>query len=130
LNGICPGTLATFDPGAGAELRVTGDSITRPGEALGAGQLIFTDECTANLGGCSGFANLFGPESECAQAATGCACKTQGSVDWGENTFSVNAGQLSLSDGRVFDYCVTGDRLVYHETGTAVESGTYTLTRN
>jgi hypothetical protein len=130
IGGTCPGTTAVFEPGAGATLQVENGTLIRPGEALGPGQLIFTDACAANFGGCAALADLFGPESGCTEVTAGCACLLDGSVDWGVNTFSTNGSQLSLADGRTFDYCVSGDELVYRETGNVRESGTYTLRRD
>ena len=60
----------------------------------------------------------------------GCACAVDGGIDWGVNTFATSGGQLSLADGRTFDYCVSGDELVYRETGNVREFGTYTLRRD
>jgi hypothetical protein len=130
LDAVCPGTTAAFEPGAGATLQVENGTVIRPGEALGPGQLVFTAECADSFGGCAAMADLFGPESGCSEVAAGCACLLDGSVDWGVNTFTTEGSQLSLADGRTFDYCVSGDELVYRETGSVLEGGTYTLRRD
>ena len=130
LASVCPdGVPISFADGPGATLEVTGGIITRPGEPIGPGQMLFSDACTEQFGGCEGLASLFAEALACAQAAAGCSCALEGSLDWGQNTFRVNGGQLTLADGRTFDYCVAGDQLTIHETGQVREAGTFTLTR-
>ena len=130
LASICPdGVPIRFADSPGATLEVTGGIITRPGEPIGPGEMLFSDACTAQFGGCEALASLFAEAFECAQVTAGCSCALEGSTDWGQNTFSVNGGQLTLADGRTFDYCVAGDVLTIHETGEVRETGTFTLTR-
>lgn len=130
LASLCPdGAPISFADGPGATLEVTGGIITRPGEPIGPGQMLFSDACTAQFGGCEALASLFADAFECAQVAAGCSCALDGSTDWGQNTFSINGAQLTLADGRTFDYCVAGDLLTIHETGQVREAGTFTLRR-
>jgi hypothetical protein len=130
LASLCPdGLPIRFADGPGATLEVTGGIITRPGEPIGPGQMLFSDACTAQFGGCEALASVFAEAFECGQVAAGCSCALEGSTDWGQNTFSVDGGQLTLADGRTFDYCVAGDVLTMRETGEVRETGTFTLTR-
>ena len=63
-------------------------------------------------------------------AATGdCICRTPSSVAWSQQPYTVSGTQLTLQDGRTFDYCVTGAQLLYRETGSATEPGVFTLQR-
>jgi hypothetical protein len=62
--------------------------------------------------------------------STSCACRTPFSIAWPAQSYAISGSQLTLADGRTFDYCVDAERLTYRETGDAGEPGVFTLQRN
>jgi len=89
----------------------------------GDGVITFPRECEDV--DCSLLAVLQADVGQCSVVNGDCICRTPASVTWSMQPYTVTGGQLTLQDGRSFDYCVQGDRLTYQETGMAQEPGTF-----
>lgn len=128
LQSVCPSATVEYEPGGAAALSFGNGQLARSGAPVGAGVVTFPAEC--GLGACTIVAAVVGDRAECSEVAGDCACRTPFSVDWGQQAYTSSGTQLSLADGRTFDYCVDGDRLTYRESGSATEPGVFTLQRN
>lgn len=126
LQDVCPTASVMYEPGGTATLTFTGSSVSRSGIPVGDSVITFPADCLEGLG-CSFLAD---ESTECTEMSGNCICRAASSIDWGTQSYTVNGGQLSLGDGRSFDYCVQGNTLTYLETGDAQEAGTHTLQRN
>jgi len=122
----CPTISLRIEPGGPTTLTFSSDQVTRQGTLLGDSVLTVPNECDLAVP-CS---DLSAAGGTCNDVNGPCICRRPENVDWGTQPYAVSGGQLSLQDGRTFDYCVQGARLTYRETGDAQEAGTFTLQRN
>jgi hypothetical protein len=128
LQGACPTASARVEPGGAATLTFANGQVTRQGAPQGDGVITFPRECEDV--DCSLLALFQADVGQCSVVNGDCICRTPASVTWSLQPYTATGGQLTLQDGRSFDYCVQGDRLTYRETGEAQEPGTFTLQRN
>jgi hypothetical protein len=140
--GFDPSMLSTFCPTATYEtdFTVTGTVTFTDGAVLrdgGWSAIVSLDvpaSCTTAIGGCVGLGALIAtatPESasSCSDTADGCACEVQmGQDGWSATSYTTDGEVITLSDGRTFDYCVSGTTLEYVETSDNPEPGTFQLT--
>ena len=126
LQELCPTASVMYERGGTSTLTFTGSSVSRAGAPLGDSVITFPAVCVEGLG-CSFLADA---STDCTDMGGDCVCRTASSIDWGTQSYTTAGGQLSLGNGRSFDYCVQGDTLTYRETGDAQEAGTNTLQRN
>lgn len=128
LLSACPTGSVEYEAGGAAALSFGGGQVARTGAPVGDGVVTFPAEC--GLGACTLIAALVGGQGQCSEIDGDCACRTPFSVDWGQQAYAVAGNQLTLADGRTFEYCVEGDRLTYRESGEATEPGVFTLQGN
>jgi hypothetical protein len=129
LQVACPTGSIGVEPGGASTLSFASGQVSRQGAPQGDSVITFPRECVQDLG-CAELAALVGDAGQCSDVNGDCICRTPASVDWSTQPYVVSGSQLTLQDGRSFDYCVQGDRLIYRETGMAQEPGTFTLQRN
>ena len=129
LQTVCPTGSVRVDPGGASTLAFVGGQVTRQGAPLGDSVITFPPACLVTFG-CSDLAALTGDSGQCSDVKGDCICRSPASVALSTQPYTTSGGQLTLQDGRSFEYCVQGDRLLYRETGMAQEPGTFTLQRN
>lgn len=135
---LCPGARVSRSAG-----RARGRVIFTPTIAYRASQweveaeLFVPQICAALVGGCSaieGFARPTFPDSRCVTEGRGdcrCAVRQSGTINDGD-AYTTNGRQIvSVSGGRRWDYCTTGDRIRYNDAspGGFREPGPIELTR-
>lgn len=128
LLAACPTGSVAYEAGEAAALVFSNGQVTRSGAPVGDGVVTFPAAC--NLGSCATLAVAVGAQAQCNEVQGDCACRAPFGVDWGRQAYTLSGSQLTLADGRGFEYCVEADRLTYRETGSATEPGVYTLQRN
>lgn len=126
---FCPDLTVDFAMGGAAGLAFANGQVARSGTPVGDSTIHFPASCLSFLA-CSDLPLLTQMASECSEEPGGCACIVPFIIDWGQQTYASTGTELRLGDGRTFDYCVEGDRLMYRETGDAKEPGVFTLQRN
>jgi hypothetical protein len=129
LQVLCSTASVRVEPGGAATLTFAGGQVSRQGAPQGDSVITFPSECELPLS-CPELGALIGDAGQCSDVNGDCLCRTPASVDWSLQPYTVSGSQLTLQDGRSFDYCVQGDSLIYRETGNAQEPGTFTLQRN
>ncbi|MEO8183831.1 MAG: hypothetical protein ABI895_33825 [Deltaproteobacteria bacterium] len=128
LQVVCPTASVRVEPGGAATLTFAGGQVTRQGAPQGDGVITLPGECEDI--DCIELAAAQAGSGQCSVVNGDCICRSAASVTWSTQPYTVTGGQLTLQDGRSFDYCVQGDTLTYRETGMAQEPGTFTLQRN
>jgi len=129
LQVLCSSASVRVEPGGAATLTFAGGQVSRQGAPQGDSVITFPRDCELPLS-CPEIGAAIGGAGQCSDVNGDCICRTPASVDWGLQPYTVSGNQLTLQDGRSFDYCVQGDRLTYRETGDPQEPGTFTLQRN
>ncbi len=133
LTAVCP--TATYE----TTFEVTGTvsfadgAVVRDGGWSAEFDLVVPASCTL-LGPCADLQptiEVFAPEATvaCVENTESCDCKvSQGAEGWEATSYTVDGNVLTLSDGRTFDYCVSGTAMEYVETSEDPEPGTFQLT--
>jgi hypothetical protein len=129
LMALCPTGSVQFDPGGASALSFSNGQVARSGVPLGDSVLTLPLDCE-NVASCASVGATLGGVAECSETASDCICRTPSSIPWSQQSYTVSGTQLTLADGRTFDYCVAADRLTYRETGDRKEPGIFTLERN
>jgi len=134
LTAICP--TATYE----TTFEVTGTVSFSDGAVLRDGgwsaefDLVMPASCLTLLGSCANLQTTIeaaAPEATvaCVDNAESCDCQvSRGAEGWEATGYTVDGSVITLSDGRTFDYCVSGARLEYVETSPDPEPGTFQLT--
>jgi hypothetical protein len=129
LLSLCATATVQHERGGAATLSFNGGQVARNGAPVGDGVITFPSTCDLPLS-CADLAAVIGSAGSCGEVSTSCACRTPFSIAWPAQAYAIAGSQLTLADGRTFDYCVDGERLTYRETGDAGEPGVFTLQRN
>ncbi len=133
LTAICP--TATYE----TTFEVTGTVSFSDGAVLRDGgwsaefDLVMPASCLTLLGSCTNLQTTIeaaAPEATvaCVDNVESCDCQvSRGEEGWEATSYTVDGNVLTLSDGRTFDYCVSGSALEYVETSEDPEPGTFQL---
>lgn len=110
----------------------SGGTVVRSGNYVVTADIHVPPNCV--IGSCAVVQGLLAgalPGVTCQDGGAGsCDCiasRTGGSI--AAQSYTAAGNTITLADGRTFDYCVTGNTLVYTETTANAEPGTYALSR-
>jgi hypothetical protein len=137
LRSVCPDATVSGMGTARGRVSFAAGTMTRDLHVDWRGRVGIPSYCASLVGGCGTVADTVrayvpGATVSCpGDGSGGCACTLSiDSTTADTSPYRIEGNQIvRASDGRRWDYCVSGTSLRYRETTGALEPGTFAFTR-